>query len=744
MTDTIQSHRSPVQVAVDELVLEKIRPVALILALIFFFYAVFDLVVLAAPDAYIGAAIAVIVGACYLVIGRLATLRKIPSQYGDRICTLLSVVALLSAFPLMTVLHDGHLSVNLLLVLFASSLMIASRFWFGVIAATVAGGWTLFQYTEPGHLSPHYSAALYVGVLLSVMMNEFHRRVLYRIVTSQMEAQQQAAALEKASRETLAANALVHAVVEGTSDCVYVKDGQGRYMMVNPAYARDFARPKEVLIGHTASEVFGEVEGAKIAQVEQAVCASSESVLVEESVSTTGQTYLSNIFPYFGAEGGVTGIIGISRNISTRKQHEDELARLVKQLAAAKAQADQATQAKSDFLANMSHEIRTPMNGVLGMAQLLQDTALTPEQADYTDTIFQSAENLLAVINDILDLSKIEAGKMTIEEVPFHLAKRVQSTVQVVQQRAISKGLDFKVHLAPDLPQVVICDPTRFGQILLNILSNAVKFTESGGIVVRVTAQQEGSQLAWLRIFVEDTGIGIPQDKLNKIFEKFSQADDSTTRQFGGTGLGLAICRELAALMGGDLGVRSQVGVGSTFWIELPVRLPAASTPPAEEPLPASRPSLSRGEISGMRVLLVEDDAINQKVALNMLGRLGCWADLAEDGATAVEMACQAGYELILMDVEMPRMNGFESAREILRKMGDSAPPIVALTAHSQTERQEDFLSAGMRGYLAKPLEPRQLAEIVSRYRRLSPAVPPPEGSLLTSAGTATSGDGPV
>jgi two-component system sensor histidine kinase/response regulator len=738
MTNSVQSRRSSVQVAVDKLVLERIRPVSLVLGIIFAGYAVFDLLVLKRPDSYVGATIAGGVAAGFILCYRLTVRNRIPSRYANPTSAALSFCALLSALPLMAVLHDAHLSVNLLLVLFASSLLIASRFWFGMVAAAVAVGWAAFIYAEPSSVSPHYSAALYVGTVLSVMMNEFNRRVMYRIVQSTMDAREQTAALEKASRETMAANALVRAVFQGTSDAIYVKDHQGLYLMVNPAYLRDFGRSSEALIGHTSSEVFGEQEGGHIAAIERAVIESGENVVVEETITAIGQTYLSNIFPYVDGGGEGAGIIGVSRNITPRKQHEQELARLVSQLAVAKAQAEEATLVKSDFLATMSHEIRTPMNGVLGMAQLLMDTTLTGEQKEYAQTILESAETLLAIINDILDLSKIEAGKMTVENIPFQLASRLRSTIHVVEHRARSKGLDLRVDLAPHLPEVIVADPTRLGQILLNLLGNAIKFTSTGGVTVRATAEPLSADTARLRLAVEDTGIGIEPDKLDKVFEKFSQADVSTSRQFGGTGLGLAICQKLGHLMGGEVGVQSTPGSGSTFWVEVPVGIARnqASAPnhsAAEritEPAPIKD---SLAETDGVRVLLVEDNVINQKVALSMLSHMGCRTQHTQEAAAGIRMALENDYDLILMDVEMPGMNGMDATREILQKMGAAAPPIIALTAHSQADHRDLCLAAGMKECLTKPLDAKELRDVVVSFARKRRPASTPQPSNVPS-----------
>jgi two-component system, sensor histidine kinase and response regulator len=307
---------------------------------------------------------------------------------------------------------------------------------------------------------------------------------------------------------------------------------------------------------------------------------------------------------------------------------------------------------------------------------------------------------------------------MTIEHIHFPLASRVLSTVHVIEYRARSKGLDLQVELAPDLPRFIVGDPTRLGQILLNLLGNAIKFTKTGGVTVRATSQPVSASTARLRISVEDTGIGIEHDKLEKIFERFSQADISTSRHFGGTGLGLPICQKLASLMGGEVGVRSQPGSGSTFWVELPIGISAKTESATEHATtPAAAPD-KRSPVScnGIRVLLLEDNVINERVALSMLGRMGCRTQHAREGAAGIRMALENDYDLILMDLEMPDINGFEATREILQKMGAAAPPIVALTAHSLPGYRELCLAAGMKERLTKPLDADQLRETVARF----------------------------
>ncbi|MEW6595142.1 MAG: response regulator [Thermodesulfobacteriota bacterium] len=670
---------------------------------------------------------------------------------------------------------------------------------------------------------------------------------------------------ERQHQELLASEERFRSLVETTNDWIWEVDTEGRFTYSSPASETIYGHPPQELLGKTIFETVVPPQNAAEFRAFFRRCLEENASFreVERQGITRDGAAISletSGVPVRNEQGEVVGCRGIERNITRRKKAERALIR-------AKKEAEAANQAKSEFLATMSHEIRTPMNGIIGMTELLLDTPLSPEQREYASTIHGSAESLLAIINEILDLSKIEAGKMTIEAIPFDLGLTVENIAAQLAVKAKDKGLEFIVRYAPDAPRQITGDPARTRQVMLNLLSNAMKFTESGHVLLNVE-NDPASSPPRLRISVNDTGIGIPDDKISHIFEAFTQADSSTTRQYGGTGLGLAISRLLTQLMGGSLAVESVPGQGSTFWFTLPLspeghrsahavpqfpedlsglRVLVAnkdslskevlleqlagwnifhrSVESAQDALEALRSAVEDGtpyhialvdqELPGLdpqqlfcalagdpalrrlavvhlgqpappdppqcpaesgyaaclgkpirpsqllnalatiwhhmvadalqtspphpiqpasgpetpsqahqrpksfeaRILLAEDNVVNQKVALRMLEKLGCQIDIAANGEEALAMLPQHRYDLVFMDCQMPVMDGFDATNAI-RRMPEplQSIPIIALTANAMAGDRERCLAAGMDDYISKPVKADELARVLERW----------------------------
>jgi signal transduction histidine kinase len=373
-----------------------------------------------------------------------------------------------------------------------------------------------------------------------------------------------------------------------------------------------------------------------------------------------------------------------------------------------------ANRAKSAFLANMSHELRTPMNAIIGMTDLARVRATDPKQKHYLEVVIKASQQLLAIVNDILDLSKMEAGQVTIEQTRFSVAEVLESTRSLIGFKAVEKALAFELDVGPGLgDRPLVGDPQRIGQVLLNLASNAIKFTEHGSVTIGVTATNEAAENLVLRFEVRDTGIGIPPEDQARLFRAFEQLDSSTTRRFGGTGLGLAICRRLTDLMGGAIGMDSAPGHGSLFWFTVRVRKLDADRPAAGAALGASAKDQLLKRFSGSRILLAEDDPISQAITMNQLVDCGLRVDTAATGSEAVALATGIAYDLILLDLRMPGLNGFEAARAIRALPGRRPPPILALTADALTIDRDACLAAGMSDHLGKPVAPQVLCQTV-------------------------------
>ena len=656
---------------------------------------------------------------------------------------------------------------------------------------------------------------------------------------------------------------LLHLLMDSVPDAIYFKDTEGKFLRINRAQAENLGikNPKEA-IGKHDRDFFSPEHAKNAAEDEKRILKTGEPLVgrIEQVMRPDGwKSWVSATkVPFYDAEGKVVGLIGISRDVSELVKIQEELKLKNMELDKALAKAEEATQAKSEFLANMSHEIRTPLNAVIGMTGLLLDTPLNEEQLEFVRTIRSGGEALLSVINDILDFSKIEAGKIDLEYIPFDLRECVEDTLDLQASKALNKGIDLAYFIEPDTPSHVIGDVTRLRQILTNLLGNAVKFTEKGGVEVFVSAEKlKGKNNHFKILFkVKDTGIGIPKERMDRLFKSFTQIDSSTTRKYGGTGLGLVISKRLTEMMGGEMWVESQVGVGTTFYFTIKAEVKferlanekhdialdvlknkeilivddnetnrrilflqtrswgmkpfAAETPQkALELIEQGRKfdcaivDMQMPQLDGLtlslkirkyldarklpiimltslgkkpdkrimdeiqfasfmtkpvkqsqlfnilqeiflgkrisvrrkvdtekmfdremakkyplRILLTEDNLVNQKVALRILDRMGYRADVAGNGKEAIESLERQKYDVILMDVQMPEMDGLEASKTINKRWPDTRPKIIAMTAGALKSDRDKCFEAGMDDYITKPVNVEELTAALKRVKQ--------------------------
>lgn len=418
---------------------------------------------------------------------------------------------------------------------------------------------------------------------------------------------------------------------------------------------------------------------------------------------------------------------GIARDVTEIQQMQDDLRQ-------AKDSAEAALEAKTQFLANMSHELRTPMNGIIGMIDLLDQTVETDEQLDYVDTLRKSSDALLTILNDILDLSKIQAGKLQIRETPIELQAVMERIRALFIYRAEQKHIRFTYHITPHTPRFVITDEVRLLQILSNLVANAIKFTNEGTVGIVVSSVSTDGELHTLRFAVQDSGIGISSDNANLLFTNFTQLDTTPSKAYGGTGLGLSISRQLAELLGGEIGVLSDEGEGSVFWFTISAREAQAEEVSTTAAAVRNDAAVFQPFEAPPRVLLVDDNAINQKVGLRLLTKLGCEVDVASSGPEAIAMATRtdASYNIIFMDIQMPEMDGVAATAEIRRLLGPYCPPVVAMTAYSMQEDAGRFMRQGLDDYVGKPVKSRHLYEVLHRWLR--PRQARPEAAAASTA----------
>ncbi len=517
--------------------------------------------------------------------------------------------------------------------------------------------------------------------------------------------------LRSLEQERIKQQNLLQAVVDTNPNIIYIKNMQGEYVLTNKKmreltdYIIHGSKVTEKEIFKSANDRLFEYQTHDRDVIEnKKIVAFEDSFPYQDGIK---HLYVMK-FPMFDENGNVEYICGVSVDITELKNTQI-------QMLEAREEAMQAKEAQENFLANMSHEIRTPMNGVMGMSNLLLETTLNSDQKEYVQSIKESAENLLGIINDLLDFSKIKSGKFHIDEHDFDIADTVRKAIYPLQVKAQEKNLSFHCFIDTIVPENVVGDALRLQQMLINLVANAIKFTTKGSINIKVFPIEQSKEEVLLCLEVADTGIGIDESKLNKVFELYTQSDKNTSRMYGGTGLGLAIVKQLAELQNGKVNVRSKPGEGSVFTIQIPYRIKYIT---GKTKQPAPKNLYANGLLQGLKILVAEDNLINQKVVLYTLKNQGAEVSMANNGKEAVSILHNGFYDLILMDLQMPEMDGYQ-ATQYIRSSLNIHTPIIAMTADAMKGESEKCIAAGMQDYVSKPFEPDELfTKILSHTNR--------------------------
>jgi len=501
----------------------------------------------------------------------------------------------------------------------------------------------------------------------------------------------------------------LQSILDNTPLIVFIKDLEGKYLLANKSYRDAFQLTKEQIIGKTDFDLVSEENARRYREIDEYVIREQKNTEVEETIQLGGE--MTNLlivkFPLFDKDNNIYGIGGIASDITERYLYGMHLIE-------SKSKAEMAEQLQEEFLANMSHEIRTPMNGIIGMTNILLNTSMTDEQKDFLKVIKKSSDNLLVLINDILDLSKIKAGKLRIEKIDFRLRETLEHSINTFRCLIKEKGLTLRISVDLDVPDSLTGDPHRLNQILNNLISNAIKFTVKGEINLEIKAIQQENKEVDLLFCVADTGIGIAKEKLQTIFETFSQAETETSRKFGGSGLGLSITKKLIELQKGSIHVSSTPGEGTTFTFH--IKYAIANNTVAKQYGNVKQDTLKQDGLSGKRILIVEDNEANQKVIYHMLHNAGIEPDLADNGKVAIQLLEDGfEYDLIIMDLQMPEMDGFETTVYIRQKLNLNIP-IIAMTASALRNEKIKCLEIGMNEYMNKPFVPSDLFRELRRF----------------------------